>query len=111
MKVLLVEDDPDTRYVLLEVLHDAGVQAQGCATGEEAIDVLRSGDFDVLVTDYVMPGMSGLDLVGLAGAIDAGLRCVVLSGYGPPRDVGVRWLKKPVSVPALLQAISEPPLS
>lgn len=108
LRVLLVEDDPDTRTVLLEALHDEGVDARACATGDEALGVLQRDRFDALVTDQVMPGMSGLELVGFARALDADLRCVVVSGYGPPGGAGVAWLKKPFSLSALLAAIAQP---
>jgi CheY-like chemotaxis protein len=105
LEVLVVDDDEDTREVLVEVLRENGLDASPCGTGEEALALLQGHRFDALITDQVMPGITGLDLVHRARSIDASLRCVVLSGYPRPTGADVAWLKKPVSISALVGAL------
>jgi len=54
-KSLLVEDDDDTRDVLVDALYEHGLEARPCSSGEEALALLRGHDFDSLITDQSMP--------------------------------------------------------
>jgi len=108
-EVLVVEDDEDTRDVLVTVLRQHGLDASACSTGEQALALLRGHHFDAIVTDQMMPGITGLELVHRARDLDSHLRCVVLSGYPAPRDVDVAWLRKPISTDALFDTILRSP--
>lgn len=94
LNLLLVEDDEDTRAVLHDLLSEQGLTVCACGTGEEALALLHVHHFDAMVTDQVMPGITGLDLVRRARDIDASLYCVVLSGYPAPKEGDVAWIKK-----------------
>jgi len=61
--ILLVDDERHIRDMLDRWLSDAGHTCGQAATSEEALVMLRDGDFHLLVTDILMPGMSGLDLL------------------------------------------------
>ncbi len=108
-EVLLVEDDDETREVLVVVLHEHGLEARPCSSGEEALALLRGHHFDALVTDQVMPGMTGLELVHRARSVDPKLRCVVISGYSAPSGADVPWFQKPFSIRALVEVLTLPP--
>lgn len=107
-EILVVEDDDDTREVLAYVLHVHGLETRSCSTGEEALALVCSHHFDALITDQVMPGMTGLELVRRARSVDPELRCVVLSGYSAPSDADVPWLQKPISIGALVEVLALP---
>ncbi len=111
-RVLLVEDDEGVRLMLEEVLPAFGFAVAAVRTGEEALEADRRSPCDVLVADYVLPGISGLELAGLLRSQRPGLRVVLLSGYaeeGALKHVigegRVRFLRKPCGVEVLAQAI------
>ena len=111
LRVLLVDDDPlvlaSTAGILEELGHDV-VAVEG---GEQALALLRDGPaVDVVVTDYGMPGMTGLDLAEAARAVLPGLPVVLATGYGDtpePGISGVTTLRKPFGQEPLTAAIEE----
>jgi len=65
-RVLLIEDDADVRDVVAEMLVDLGYIVTACNDAEEAVAQLNSSHaYDIIVTDVVMPGTSGLELSAL----------------------------------------------
>jgi DNA-binding response OmpR family regulator len=60
--VLLVEDDPAVQAALLGPLEAAGFEAVGAADATQALEVLADRRIDVVVADYHLPGIVGLDL-------------------------------------------------
>lgn len=83
--ILVVEDDPQIRLLTARVLAEYGYQTLVSPSAEEALRVLRNPEvsLDVLLTDVVMPGMPGNELLTLALHIRPGLRAVLMSGYSP----------------------------
>ena len=81
--VLLVEDEPVVRDVVREMLLRAGYTVVDAGSGEEALAVAdaHQGPIDALLTDVVMPGMSGPELAGELVAQRPGLRVLFASGY------------------------------
>src|SRR5579883_1859913 len=61
-KVLLVEDDEELSEVLKHTLANRGFTVQAARDGNEAIDLLRVNKYDVIVLDWMMPGLSGVDV-------------------------------------------------
>ncbi|MGE0226337.1 MAG: ATP-binding protein, partial [Acetobacteraceae bacterium] len=111
LRILLVDDDPlvlaSTTTMLEELGHEA---VRAVASGAEALDVLdRSGDFDLLLTDYMMPGMSGVELATRARALHPGLPVLLASGFAELDGLaGVTWprLRKPFSLADLSAALA-----
>lgn len=105
---MVVDDDDATRTVLGTILESDGNTVDTCETAEDALARLQSARYDVLITDLVMPGMSGLDLVQAARALHATLRCFVASGHArvadAPLDIG--WVAKPIDVDELLARLN-----
>jgi len=66
MRVLVAEDDPGLRDVLVMGLEDHGYQVDAAERGDEAIDLLKFYDYDVAVVDWRMPGAEGIDVVAWA---------------------------------------------
>jgi PAS domain S-box-containing protein len=81
--VLVVEDDGDLREIVAESLRDHGYRVLVGATGEEALRLVAQflGEFDLLLTDVVMPEMSGKDLAGRLKAMYPAMRVLFMSGY------------------------------
>jgi len=100
-RVLLVDDDPDSLRVTRAMLRKSGLEVTTAASGDEALALMGSDtSFDILVTDYAMPGLNGLGLIELAQEREQGLPGLVVTGYGhdiaPTRlPAGVEVLAKP----------------
>jgi DNA-binding NtrC family response regulator len=112
IKILIVEDDERLRDVLLEAAAMEGYEAQGVSSAEAAIEQLRVGQFDVMVTDVTLPGMSGLDLLQHFPRLRPGLLPIVITAYGTI-DIAVEAMKrgaadfitKPFALDEMLSAI------
>lgn len=61
-RILLVDDDGDVRTILKLLLNMEQHDVTEACDGREALDFFNSGQFDLVITDYVMPGMSGIEL-------------------------------------------------
>ena len=81
-QVLLIDDNPLQLAVREAVLRNAGLQVSVATTGESALATLRvlPERFGVVVTDHLMPGCSGAELVRQIRALDQSLPIIVLSG-------------------------------
>src|ERR1700726_529715 len=63
MRILVAEDDPGLREVLVEGLQDAGYQVDAVERGDDAVEQLKFYEYDVAVLDWRMPGREGIDVV------------------------------------------------
>ena len=63
MRILIAEDDPGLREVLIEGLQDAGYQVDAVERGDDAVEQLKFYEYDVAVLDWRMPGREGIDVV------------------------------------------------
>lgn len=79
-KVLLVDDDDAVRNAFRRVLESRGYQVRACSSGAEAMSHIGGGEFDALVSDVRMPGMSGLALLGAVRERDLDLPVILLTG-------------------------------
>lgn len=81
--VLVVDDEPAVRGALGGLLEHAGCQVTVCADGSSAVDVYRerSPEFDLVILDMVMPGMSGLETFRALRAINPDAQVIIASGF------------------------------
>src|SRR6185503_11000160 len=80
--ILLVDDEELVRTGTADMLSDLGYGVVQAASGAEALRLLRSGcEPDLLVTDYLMPGMNGVNLIELASAIAPNTKPLLITGY------------------------------
>jgi CheY-like chemotaxis protein len=105
--VLVVDDDPEVRETLTNILETRGYTVIDAATGREALDILeRDETIGILFTDVIMPGISGITLAKRAMEMRPGLKVVLASAYtgeGAAADLPV--LKKPFQTADLLAAL------
>jgi two-component system, cell cycle sensor histidine kinase and response regulator CckA len=80
--ILVVDDEVELKNVLVEALVSQGYRTTGLPSGVEALAAIRTGAFDVVLTDLMMPGMDGVTLIQKALQIDPHLVCIVLTGQG-----------------------------
>jgi len=114
--VLVVEDEPAVRDMTIQVLKRAGWTVVAVSSGTEALTLVdtRAEPFDAIVSDVVMPGMTGIVLAERVLDRHPGMRVVLLSGYtAETLDLerivkrGVRFVPKPLSGRQLLAALVE----
>jgi hypothetical protein len=114
--VLVIDDEAAIRGVAHRVLTSAGYQVVTAANGHEALGLLGDPEMaaDLVLTDVVMPGMTGATFAVQAQALRPGLPVLFMSGYeqedataeGWP-DPGAQVISKPFSRPALLARVSQ----
>jgi two-component system, cell cycle sensor histidine kinase and response regulator CckA len=114
--ILLTEDEQDVREIAREFLESGGYRVIEAKDGAEAIQLAAKnrGEIHLLVTDMVMPGMTGQELAVQLQAEHPGICVVFMSGYSEHAatemanaDPTVRLLTKPFSRSAILRTVSE----
>jgi PAS domain S-box-containing protein len=115
-QVLVVEDEDLIRHLAEQILSDRGYRVLSAASAGEALELVASlnGEIDLLVTDIVMPGLSGLDLAQRLRRRIPDLRILFMSGYsdspllraGLARE-GAAFLQKPFSADALERRVRD----
>jgi signal transduction histidine kinase len=108
--VLLVDDDPLVLASTAAMLEDLGHTVLEAASGPAAIEMLRAGSQpDLVITDFAMPGMTGLQLAEAVRRLRPGLPVLLATGYAEMQDAalpGVSRLSKPFEQAALARAVA-----
>jgi CheY-like chemotaxis protein len=114
--ILVVEDDKDVRWYLIEALRDLDYRTIGAPDADAALAILeqRSTKIDLMLTDVVMPGMNGRELSRRARELRPGLKVLFMSGYSRNAvvhhgrvDRDVQLIQKPVSLQDLAARIRD----
>jgi two-component system, cell cycle sensor histidine kinase and response regulator CckA len=114
--VLLAEDEQDVREIAREFLESGGYRVIEAQDGHKAVELAERnrGKIQLLVTDMVMPGMTGQELAVRLQSEHPGLNVIFMSGYSEraatemaDADPAVRLLSKPFSRTAILRAVRE----
>jgi len=94
---LLCDDDDDVRPFLSEFLRSIGYTVHEASGAEAAIHILESrAEVDLLIVDYAMPGMNGIETIRQARLRRPDLRSLLITGHaGVPSNAGVPLLRKP----------------
>ncbi len=111
--ILVVDDDGAVLRVLVKAL--AGYQLTVARDGDEALAAIgRSARIDLVITDYLMPGMMGDELIGRLRAIRPDIKVLVITGHGVILDrerqpwwEQARHLSKPFGLDELIAAVAE----
>lgn len=105
--ILLVEDDDDTRELIVTLLELAGFEVTACASAEAALEQLREQPFDIVLTDFMLPNRTGawlLDQASREGLLDGTPVLVVSAHPNPPVD-GFEVLPKPFDLDELIEKV------
>jgi PAS domain S-box-containing protein len=81
IRILLVEDDPESGMALSLMLGKRGVGCAVVSTGTQGLDEFRSGAYDVVVTDIRLPGLNGVDLLRAIRSESAEFPVILLTGF------------------------------
>jgi CheY-like chemotaxis protein len=115
-RILVVEDEPQVRRVVVELLRRAGYRVDEATGPVEAIAYVaqHSGQIDLLLTDVIMPQMSGKQLAERISASDPHVCVVYMSGHSEEiiatrgvLDPGVHFMPKPIVAETLLGLVGE----
>jgi CheY-like chemotaxis protein len=110
--VLLVDDDEAVRTVLGEQLREMGFDVDEVGDGGSAIERLKlNGGYDVLITDFAMPGMNGLDTIRSAILQRPAIHTLLMTGYADEDAVAgargnVPVIRKPIDLDELMRRIA-----
>ncbi|HXY70565.1 MAG TPA: ATP-binding protein, partial [Gemmatimonadales bacterium] len=114
--VLIAEDDPAVREVVSAVLSQKGYRLLRAPDGQTALELAQAqpGEIQLLVTDLVMPGMTGRELAEALAAARPGLKVLYMSGYTDDAvvrhgvlEAGMPYLQKPFAPEALARKVRE----
>ena len=108
LRILLVEDNFQVREFAEELLRDLGCQVLSADGAESALTMLSANDIDFLLTDVVMPGISGVELAREVRALDPALPILLATGYSDEilkNEPEFLIVAKPYSAETLAQAM------
>ena len=113
--VLLIEDDPAVRMLIVDVLRDLGYGVTQAVDGQEALPLIDTlPRIDLLITDVGLPGMNGREVAEIARARRPGLKILFVTGYAEQAAIrgdflgeGMDMIAKPFPIDALSAKIRE----
>jgi len=102
-RIILVDDDAVVRDMLVDLVASLGYSADAAESGEEALAMFDRGQYDFVLTDLLMPGMTGWDVLEAVRQRDPQMPVIIITGSPVVGDVraaqpGVAVLKKPVDL-------------
>jgi CheY-like chemotaxis protein len=114
LRILLVDDHAAVRATTAALLQDMGHNVSECGDGSSAVAAFQKepGAFDLVITDYAMPLLSGVDVIEKARQLTPGLPGIIITGYAEAQSIsrrpkGVLVLTKPFTPEQLGEAIAE----
>jgi CheY-like chemotaxis protein len=113
-QVLVIDDDEEMRSLLRELMQEEGYEVESVDSGPEAFRRIEKQDFDLIVTDIRMPGLSGLDILEGLRRLQPFAPVIVITAFGGNNvrrkafEKGARaYLEKPIHVSDLLMLMGE----
>ena len=113
-RVLVVDDEPSIRDLLSKMLALVDYHVDVASDGQSALEHMRLGRYDLLITDLRMPGMDGISVIHAARRLQADLPVIIITGFSTEAsaieaaNLGVAgYLTKPFRVPKVLEAAAK----
>ncbi len=85
--ILVIEDEPEVCEVICALLEDSGYTTVSASNGSVALDIVGQQEFDLVLTDLVMPGMEGVETMAALRRVAPKLRVIAMSGIGSYLDM------------------------
>jgi signal transduction histidine kinase/CheY-like chemotaxis protein len=117
MRLLVIDDEADTRAMVVEVLQSAGAAVQAAPSAPDALKMLEEGRFDAILCDIGMPGMNGHAFIRKVRAHSdkriAELPAIALTAFAMQHDLNAAWeagfqkhIAKPFSITSLIRTVA-----
>src|SRR5215467_3588086 len=113
-RILIVDDDPGQRSLLDSFLSSQGFDIVTATSGEQALERLRTGGFNMMISDVRMPGLTGLETLRRARQEHPILPVLLVTAYADireavdaMRDGALNYLAKPIDLDELLQTVRQ----
>ena len=113
-RILIVDDDAGQRSLLDSFLKSQGFETVPVASGEQALEILRTEEISMMISDVRMPGISGLETLRRARKEHTVLPVLLVTAYadireavGAMRDGAVNYLSKPIDLDELLASVQQ----
>lgn len=81
-KILVVDDDEQMREGIVEMLTREGYTVSDVGSGAEALEKIKKEDFDVILTDLIMPGIDGMEVLRQTKKLKPAVRVIMITGFG-----------------------------
>jgi PAS domain S-box-containing protein len=111
-RILIVDDEEELQKVLTLRLQRKGFHVEGYSTATEALAALEETEFDILLTDLMMPEMDGIELIRTSLSIDPDLTCILMTGQGTIQTAvealksgAFEYLLKPFKIKELFEVL------
>lgn len=113
-RILVIDDEDGICRGIKRSLEPEGYQVKVCHDGQQGLDYIREKEIDLALIDVKIPGISGLDLIGLIHDMDPEIICIIITGYATIemavsaiKQGAYDFLTKPFSVDVLLLAVNQ----
>lgn len=113
-KVLVLDDEQIVLDSVTRILEDENYEVRTCRKGEEAVEILKEGGFDILITDLKMPGMDGLQAMEAMAEVDPDLSMIMFTAYSTVDSAvkamklgAVDYIRKPFTPDQLVELVTK----
>ena len=111
-RILVIDDDRYVRMLLCDLLSAWGYDAVVAADGVEGLALFERGAYDVVLTDFAMPNVTGLDVVAAVRDRDPSVAVILFTAFmgelhGEDERLGVTVLRKPLEIEGLRRALRD----
>jgi DNA-binding NtrC family response regulator len=114
IRILVVDDETVVREGLRRVLEGDQYDVETCASGRSALDLMQERDFDLVVTDLKMPGMSGLEVLKAVKILQAEVPVIIITGYSTVdtaveamKNGAIDYIAKPFAPEQLMEKVGK----
>ena len=111
-KILIIDDDKTFRVILKDVLSKEGYAILEAGNGENGLELVKNEHPDLVITDFQMPGMSGLDVLKAINKLKTGIPVIMITGFSDTENIikaiqmgAFDYLEKPINFSLLKSAI------
>lgn len=113
-KILVLDDEQIVLDSVRRILESEDYEVKTCRRGEEAVELLKEGGFDILVTDLKMPGMDGLQAMEALSEVDPDLSMIMFTAYSTVDSAvkamklgAVDYIRKPFTPDQLVELVTK----